>query len=67
MQNGLTDDQIRQFIDSGFVRIDKAFSPEEALAVRTIPWRDMPGAPDDPSTWTKPVVWLGMYPQAPFI
>jgi hypothetical protein len=55
------------FIRDGFLRIDNAFSRELAEEARTILWRDTGCNPDDPSTWTKPVVRLGMYPQRPFV
>ncbi|MFD1140103.1 phytanoyl-CoA dioxygenase family protein [Larkinella insperata] len=63
----LTKDQISQFIRDGFVRIDHAFPAETALEARTILWRDMDADPDNPATWTQPVVRLGMYSQEPFV
>lgn len=63
----LSPTQIKQFIEDGFVRIDDAFPAELAAAVRDILWKDMDADPDDPATWTKPVVRLGMYAQPPFI
>ncbi|MGJ5819157.1 phytanoyl-CoA dioxygenase [Paludibaculum fermentans] len=62
----LTAAEIRSFIDDGFVRIDGAFSPQCAGEARAILWRDTGCAPDDPSTWTRPVIRLGQYGQAPF-
>jgi len=62
----LSDAQTEQFIDDGFVRVDEAFSRELAEAGRAILWRDLPCNPDDPATWTRPVVRLGMYSDAPF-
>jgi hypothetical protein len=62
----LGDAQIQQFIDDGFVRVDEAFSRELADAGRAILWRDLPCDPDDPATWTRPVVRLGMYSDQPF-
>lgn len=58
--------QIDQFITDGFVRIDNAFSPELAEQGRAILWRDTGCDPDDPATWTKPVIRLGGYAEAPF-
>jgi hypothetical protein len=55
------------FIRDGFLRIDNAFSRELAEEARSILWRDTGCKPDDPSTWTKPVVRLGMYSQRPFV
>jgi hypothetical protein len=66
MRDILSNKQIEQFIHDGFVRIDHAFSTEVAEAARDILWKDLGCDPHDPSTWTKPVVRLGMYSQAPF-
>ncbi len=62
----LSDAQIQQFIQDGFVRIDRAFPRELAEEGRLIMWRDLPCDPDDPATWTKPVVRLPGYGQEPF-
>lgn len=67
MHNVLNPQQIQSFITDGFVRIDNAFSADLASEARTILWKDIPADPDDRSTWTQPVVWLGMYTQEPFI
>ncbi|QOY90366.1 phytanoyl-CoA dioxygenase family protein [Paludibaculum fermentans] len=58
--------EIQSFIDDGFVRIDAAFSPQCAAEARAILWRDTGCAPDEPSTWTRPVIRLGQYGQPPF-
>lgn len=63
----LSSAQLDSFIADGFVRIDNAFSPELAAEARAILWRDTGANPDAPSTWTKPVVRLGMYSQPPFV
>ena len=67
MQNFLNPQQIQSFITDGFIRIDNAFSADLAREARSILWKDIPADPDDRSTWTQPVVWLGMYTQEPFI
>ncbi|WMT89744.1 phytanoyl-CoA dioxygenase family protein [Pelagibacterium sp. H642] len=64
--NTLTQAQIESFITDGFVRIDDAFPRELAEQGRAILWRDTGCDPDDPSTWTKPVIRLGGYADAPF-
>ena len=64
--NALSQAQIDQFISAGFVRIDEAFPQALADAGRAILWADTGCNPDDPSTWTKPVVRLNMYGQPPF-
>ena len=58
--------QVEHFIRDGFVRIDGAFPRALAEQGRAILWRDMPCDPDDPATWTRPVIRLGWYGQEPF-
>jgi hypothetical protein len=67
MKEVLNSIQIDQFIENGFVRIDNAFPAELAHEIRKILWNDIDADPNDPSTWTKPVIRLGMYSQPPFI
>jgi hypothetical protein len=62
----LSDAQIEQFIQDGFIRIDHAFPRELAEQGRAILWRDLPCDPDDPATWTEPVIRLGYYGDEPF-
>ena len=66
LSHALSDAQIASFIADGFVRIDSAFPTELADECRAILWKDTGVNPDDPSTWTKPVVRLGHYSQPPF-
>ena len=63
---GLTDEQLTGFLQDGFVKLEKAFSSKAAEEARAILWRDTGCDPDQPSTWTQPVVWLGDYAQEPF-
>src|SRR5690242_5273579 len=58
---------IERFITDGFVRIDRAFPRELAEAARAILWKATGCSPDDPATWTKPVIRLGMFTEPPFI
>ncbi|MDR6784566.1 hypothetical protein ABIE26_003211 [Pedobacter africanus] len=67
MHNILNPQQIQSFIADGFVCIDNAFPADLATEARNILWKDIPFKQDDSTTWTKPVVWLGMYTQDPFI
>jgi hypothetical protein len=62
----LTDAEKEQFVRDGFVRIERAFSTEIAAEARAILWSDTGCNPDDPSTWTRPVIRLLDYPQPPF-
>lgn len=58
--------QIEQFIQDGFVRIDEAFPRQLADQGRAMMWRDLPCDPDDPATWTRPVIRLAGYGDEPF-
>lgn len=62
----LTPEQIEAFITTGCVRLDDAFPRADADAARAVLWRDTGCDPDDPATWTRPVVRLGHYPDPPF-
>lgn len=64
--NQSDDQQVRQFIRDGFIRLDNAFPRELADEGRKILWRDTGCDPDDPQTWTQPVIRLGGYAQEPF-
>jgi hypothetical protein len=67
LSGGLAPARIEQFITDGFVRIDGAFPPALAEEARAILWRATGCSPDDPATWTQPVVRLGVFTQAPFV
>lgn len=67
MEGILNTEQIDQFITDGFVRLDAAFDKTLATQAREILWKDIPADPNDPATWTKPVIRLGMYSQEPFV
>jgi Phytanoyl-CoA dioxygenase (PhyH) len=61
-----SDARIAQFLRDGFVKIAGAFPRGAADEGRATLWRDTGCEPDDPTTWTKPVIRLGLYGQAPF-
>lgn len=63
----MTPAEIEQFIVDGFVRIDGAFPRTLADEARAILWQATGCSPDDPATWTQPVIRLGMFTQAPFV
>ena len=63
----LTEPQIEQFVHQGFVKLESAFPRELADQGRAILWRDTGCSENDPVTWTKPVIRLGMYRQEPFV
>ena len=64
--NALSDRQIQEFIENGFVRLDHAFPRALADEGRELLWRDTGCDPHDPGTWRQPVVRLGDYAQPPF-
>lgn len=65
--HGISAAQIEQFITDGFVRIEHAFPRDQADAARALLWEATGCNPDDPATWTAPVIRLGMFAQGPFI
>lgn len=67
MANLLDNQEIKQFITDGYIRIDDAFSSSVAAEAVDILWKDIPFDRFDPDTWTEPVVRLGMYTEQPFI
>ena len=58
--------QISSFMTDGFVRLDNAFPRELADEGRAILWKATGCEPDNPATWTKPVIRLGGYSDLPF-
>ncbi len=62
----MTPDDINRFIHDGFVRIDRAFPRDVADQGRAILWTETGCDPSNPATWTRPVIRLGNYDQAPF-
>lgn len=63
----LSDANIRQFVQCGYLKIEGAFPRELADEARSILWRDTGCDEHDPATWTRPVIRLGMYAQEPFV
>lgn len=63
----LSDAQIDDFITEGFVRIDGAFSEDIAAEARAMLWRATGCDPEDPASWTRPVIRLGQFDQPPFV
>lgn len=66
MADALTPGQIEQFVTDGFVRLPEAFPRSLADEGRAFLWRETGLDPDDPATWTEPVVRLGGYADEPF-
>ncbi|RDC65590.1 phytanoyl-CoA dioxygenase family protein [Adhaeribacter pallidiroseus] len=67
MSDLLLENEIAHFIHKGYVRLNNAFSRELADAAVDILWNDLPGNRTNPSTWTEPVIRLGMYAQDSFV
>lgn len=67
MSELLSKKEIDHFIHKGYVRIDNSFSKEIADAALDILWNDLPCDRSNPSTWTEPVIRLGMYTNEPFV
>ncbi|MFG3041750.1 phytanoyl-CoA dioxygenase family protein [Streptomyces sp. NPDC048330] len=63
---GLSALQVEEFIDNGFVRVDGAFPSEVAAECRAMCWQETGCDPDDPETWTEPVIRLSNCAQVPF-
>ncbi|WP_107057259.1 phytanoyl-CoA dioxygenase family protein [Streptomyces sp. NRRL WC-3742] len=66
MRDVLTPDQIDRFVSDGFVHLEEAFPRSLADECRAFLWRETGCDPDDPATWTEPVVRLWGYAEAPF-
>jgi hypothetical protein len=62
----LTDADIATFEADGFVKLPGAFPREVGDACRAELWRATGCDPDDPATWTRPVVRLGQFATPPF-
>ncbi len=62
----LTTNQIDNFIDQGFVKIENAFSKEIAAQSRAILWEATQCDPTDPRTWIHPVIRIGEMGLEPF-
>jgi hypothetical protein len=62
----LTDEEVRRFVERGFVRIAGAVPRAVAEQCRAQLWRATGLDPDDRSTWTEPVVRLGGMATPPF-
>jgi hypothetical protein len=62
-QNGavLTAEEVERFVRDGFVYLPEAFPRALADECRAFLWRETGLDPDDPATWTKPVIRLDGY------
>lgn len=58
--------QIDNFINHGFLKIENAFPTDLADECRAILWKATECDPDNPETWTKPVIRIGELSFEPF-
>ena len=62
----LSPEQIQRFITDGFVKIEQAFPIEIADECRSILWKATQCDPQDPESWTQPVIRIGDIGLEPF-
>lgn len=62
----LTTNQINSFIGKGFIKLENAFLKEIADECRTILWKAIQCDPNDPLTWTRPVIRIEEMKDEPF-
>lgn len=62
----LTAHEIERFVTDGFVHLPGAFPRPVAEECRAFLWRETGLDPDDPATWTDPVIRLAGYGDEPF-
>jgi len=58
--------EIDQFIELGYVKIENAFSEALAEECRSILWKAIQLNPNEPAMWTKPVIRIGEIALEPF-
>ena len=63
----LSEAQVAQFIEQGFVRLDEAFGRELARQGRDELWAATGLSPDHPDGWTQPVVRVGWMSSPAFV
>ena len=63
----LSDQQIEHFVASGYVKIENAFSREQADTCRSILWQSLGLSPNRPDTWIEPVIRIEEISLEPFI
>jgi hypothetical protein len=66
MADRLSNIEIQQFINDGYVKLENAFPASLAKEALQILWKDTNCDPFDSTTWTQPVIRLGEYGQEPF-
>ena len=62
----LSPEQITQFINDGYIKIEDAFPKEVADECLAILWKETGCDPNNPNTWTRPVIRIGELGFEPF-
>jgi hypothetical protein len=62
----LTPQEVERFVADGFVCLPEAFPRTLAHECRAFLWRETDLDPDDPASWTQPVIRLSGYGSEPF-
>lgn len=62
----LTDVDVESFVRDGVVQLRGAFPQAVADECRSLLWQETGCSPDDPSTWTRPVIRIEGRGDAPF-
>lgn len=62
----LTTEQLSSFVNNGYVKIEHAFSAEIAEECRAILWSATQCDPNNPASWTQPVIRIGELGLEPF-
>lgn len=57
---------IEDFIATGYLKVEAAFPADLAAVCRDLLWQQLDESPDDPATWTRPVVRLDYQSGGPF-
>jgi len=58
---------VRRFVEDGFIKLDRAVPRDIVDRCLDLLWAETGFDRDDPSTWTRPVVWVGGMAQEPFV
>ncbi|MER7283712.1 phytanoyl-CoA dioxygenase family protein [Dactylosporangium sp. NPDC000244] len=63
---GMDNAGVERFKRDGFVKIEAAVPPDVVEQCAELLWAQIDAEPGDPTTWTKPVYWVGGMAQEPF-
>jgi hypothetical protein len=60
-------ESVQRFIADGFIKIEQAVPADVTEACAELLWAQIDAEPNDPSTWSRPVYWVGDMAQGPFV